>query len=105
MKVVLWILVLAALAGFVFVYRRLRRHHTETFHRKARNRNSIESRAERDRLDIEALTQSLAEPARSLSPGSPSAGAAREERGRRAAAHSAFDPDLPAPVRDSAARP
>jgi hypothetical protein len=53
------------------------------------------SRAERDRLEIQALAMKLtAEPSAGVE--SPSAGAAREARGRRAAAHSAFDPDLPA---------
>ena len=98
------LLVLAGLAACYFVVRWLRRRFAETSQRKAVGQRALESRAERDRIDIEALTRSLSEPAQSASPDSASTGAAREERGRRAAAHSSFDPDLPAPVKDSATR-
>ena len=104
------LLLLAVLAACYFAAQWLRRKSAETSRRKAVGQRALESRAERDRIDIEALTRSLSEPAQSASPDSASpnpasTGAAREERGRRAAAHSSFDPDLPAPVKDSATRP
>ena len=68
-----------------------------------RKQGSAASRAERDRKDIEALTRGITEPARAPGADKPSSGAARQERGRRAAVHSAFDPDMPAPRRDAAA--
>lgn len=98
------LLLLAVLAACYFAVQWLRRKSAETSRRKAVGQRALESRAERDRIDIEALTRSLSEPAQSASPDSASTGAEREERGRRAAAHSSFDPDLPAPVKDSATR-
>ncbi len=103
------LLLLAALAACYFAVQWLRKKSAETSRRKAVGQRALESRAERDRVDIEALTRSLSEPARSASPDSAStdsatAGVAREERSRRAAAYSSFDPDLPAPVKDSATR-
>lgn len=110
MKAYIWILELGGVAGLFLLGRFLWHRYQARGHRAAHavreTRNAV-SRAERDRLDIEALTRSMVEPGSSADapgPGSPSAGAAREERGRRAAAHSDFDPDLPAPVKDSATR-
>jgi hypothetical protein len=99
MKVYIWILELAA-AGGLFLFGRWVWH--KQVERKAqaahavRKQGSAASRAERDRLDIEALTRGLGEPRRIPGTETAAAGAARQERGRRAATHSAFDPDLPA---------
>ncbi len=102
MKAYIWILELAAVGGLFLLGRWLwhkmgeRKAHAATAIRK---QGSAASRAERDRLDIEALTRGIAEPARIPGTDTPSAGAARQERGRRAATHSSFDPDMPVPPR------
>lgn len=107
MKVYIWILELAAAGGLFLLGRWLWHKQGE---RKARavqavrKQGSAASRAERDRLDIEALTRGIAEPARIPGTESASAGAARQERGRRAATHSSFDPDLPAPSKQDPAK-
>lgn len=100
MKVYVWILELAAAGGLFLLGRWLWRKRDESKAAAAhavRKQGSAISRAERDRKDIEALTRGLGEPPRIPGTESKSAGLAREERGRRAAAHSSFDPDLPAP--------
>ncbi len=106
MNVYIWILELAALGGLILLVRwvlhKLKERKAHEAH-AVRKQGSAASRAERDRLDIEALTRGIAEPARTPGSAMPSSGAAREERGRRAATHSAFDPDMPAPRRDAAA--
>ena len=103
MKVYVWILELAAV-GVLFLVGRWVWHKLGERKQRAehavRKQGSAASRAERDRLDIEALTRGIAEPAWTPGTDRPSAGAARQERGRRAATHSAFDPDLPVPTRN-----
>jgi hypothetical protein len=103
MKAYIWILELAAVGGLFLLARFLwQRYQARGAHAQhaARKTQSAASRAERDRLDIEALTRGLSEPARPQATDRPSAGAARQERGRRAAVHSSFDPDLPAGGKD-----
>ncbi|MEO7794621.1 MAG: hypothetical protein ABIV06_07580, partial [Thermoanaerobaculia bacterium] len=60
-----------------------------------RKQGSAASLAERDRADIEKLTRGIVEPAKAPGAEAPRTAAASQERGRRAAAHSSFDPDLP----------
>ena len=107
MNVYIWILELAALGGLILLVRwvlhKLKERKAHEAH-AVRKQGSAASRAERDRLDIEALTRGIAEPARTPGSAMPSSGAAREERGRRAATHSAFDPDMPAVKRAISAR-
>ena len=99
MKVYIWILELAAAGGLFLLGRWLWHKQAE---RKAhaahtvRKQGSAASRAERDRLDIEALTRKMTESDRIPGTETAGAGAARQERGRRAASHSSFDPDMPA---------
>ena len=106
MKVYVWILELAALGVILFLVRwalhKVKERKAHAAH-AVRKQDSATSRAERDRKDIEALTRGITEPARAPGADKPSSGAARQERGRRAAVHSAFDPDMPAPRRDAAA--
>ena len=98
MKVYIWILELAAAGALFMLVRWILGKAKE---RKAdaanavRKQGSAVNRADRDRKAIEALTRGMVEP---RIPGTESkgAGSAREERGRRAASHSSFDPDLPA---------
>lgn len=107
MKVYIWMLELAAAGGLFLLGRWLLHKRNERQAQAAmavRKQGSAASRAERDRLDIEALTRGLAEPARTPGTDSPSAGAARQERGRRAAVRSSFDPDVPVPPRGSPAK-
>ena len=107
MKVYIWILELAAAGGLFLLGRWLlhkRNEHKTQAAQAVRKQGSAASRAERDRRDIEALTRGIIEPARQPGSDRPSAGAARQERGRRAATHSAFDPDLPAPRQDVEAK-
>jgi len=104
MKVYIWILELAAAGGLFLLGRWIWHKSAERQQLAAqavRKQGSAASRAERDRLDIEALTRGLADPPRLPGGDRPSAGAARQERGRRAATHSAFDPDLPVPRREA----
>lgn len=103
MKVYAWVL---ALAAIVFVVRwalRKVKDRKALADQAVRKQGSALSRAERDRKDIEALTRGITEPARVPGADKPSSGAARQERGRRAASHSDFDPDMPVPRRDAAA--
>jgi hypothetical protein len=98
MKVYIWILELAA-AGALFLLVRWilgksKERKADAAH-AVRKQGSAVSRADRDRKDIEALTRGMVEP-RIPGTESRSDGSAREERGRRAASHSSFDPDLPA---------
>ncbi len=100
MKAYIWILELAAV-GVLFllarwIWQKLKERKVHAA-KAVLKQGSAVSRAERDRKDIEALTRGIAEPARIPGTESPSAGAARQERGRRAAVHSSFDPDLPVP--------
>lgn len=107
MKAYVWILELAAAGGLFLLGRWLwhkmgeRKAHAATAIRK---QGSAASRAERDRLDIEALTRGMADSPRIPGTESASAGAARQERGRRAATHSSFDPDLPVPSKQDPAK-
>lgn len=107
MKVYIWILELAAAGGLFLLGRWLwhklgeRKQHAAN---AVRHESSKVSRAERDRRDIEALTRGIAEPARIPGTESASASAARQERGRRAAGRSSFDPDMPVPAKDAAAK-
>jgi hypothetical protein len=99
MKVYVWILELAA-AGALFLLVRwilgkVKERKADAAH-SVRKQGSAVSRAERDRKDIEALTRGIADPPRIPGTESAKAGAARQERGRRAASHSSFDPDMPA---------
>jgi hypothetical protein len=103
MKVYLWILALGAIIFLVRWALHWRKEHGLRAAHAVRKQDSAASRAERDRKDIEALTRGLAEPAHIPGTDKPSSGAARQERGRRAATHSTFDPDMPAPRRDAAA--
>ena len=104
MNVYIWILELAALGGLILLVRwvlhKLKERKAHEAH-AVRKQGSAASRAERDRLDIEALTKGIAEPAWKPGTDRPSAGAARQERGRRAATHSSFDPDMPVPRKDT----
>ena len=93
---------LAALGAVLFLVRFMRRSFAESLQRKARDRRAIESRAEQDRQDCRSLEMKVKES--SPESDSATAGEMREARRRSTAAHSAFDPDLPAPVKDSAAR-
>ncbi len=106
MKAYILFLELAA-AGVLFLVLRWGWHklreRKERAAQNVRKQGSAASRAERDRKDIEELTRGIAEPARAPGADRPSSGAARQERSRRAATHSAFDPDMPAPRRDVAA--
>ncbi len=107
MKAYIWILELAAVGGLFLLGRWIWHKMGESKQRSAlavRKQGSAASRAERDRLDIEALTRGLVEPARIPGAERAGTGAARQERGRRAASHSAFDPDLPAPSAQESAK-
>lgn len=99
MKAYIWILELAAVGGLFLLARWAWHKMGESKARAAhavRKQGSAASLAERDRKDIEALTRGIVEPARIPGTESRSSGEARQERGRRAAVHSSFDPDLPA---------
>ena len=99
MKVYIWIMELAAAGGLFLLGRWLWQKRTEGKAHAAhagRKQGSADSRAERDRKDIEALTRGLVEPARIPGTDSRASGDPRQERGRRAASPSSFDPDLPA---------
>ena len=104
MKVYIWILELAAAGGLFllgrWIWHKMAERKTQAAH-VVRKQGSAAARAERDRLDIEALTKGIAEPAWKPGTDRPSAGAARQERGRRAATHSSFDPDMPVPRKDT----
>lgn len=99
MQAYIWILELAAVGG-LFLFGRWIWHKMNERKAQAaqavRKQGSVASLAERDRLDIERLTRGMTGPERPPGAETLAAGAARQERGRRAATHSAFDPDLPA---------
>lgn len=95
------LLVLAGLAACYFVVRWLRRRFAETSRRKAVGQRALESRAERDRRDCLALEMALKD---GPDQQSPDAVAQPDPRRRATVRPSGFDPDLPAPVKDSATR-
>ncbi|MEO8197521.1 MAG: hypothetical protein ABI689_12470 [Thermoanaerobaculia bacterium] len=99
MQAYIWILELAAVGGlFLFgrwIWHKMHERKAQAAH-AVKKQGSVASRAERDRLDIEKLTRGMTEAERIPGTETVAAGAARQERGRRAATHSTFDPDLPA---------
>lgn len=95
MKAYIWVIGLGALFVLArWIWNRMEQRKVHAAH-AVRKQGSAQSRAERDRKDVEALTRGIVEPARIPGTETAGSGAAREERGRRAAAHSSFDPDLP----------
>ena len=97
-----WILALAGLAGLLFGFRSLRRLFSESAQRSARDRRAVESRAERDRRDCRALEMSMRDRSPDLTP--EGADAKPPLRRRSTQAPHGFDPDLPVPVSEEAAR-